>query len=72
MGKNLTSVKYWAAEIKHNKETDEYFLEFPEMLLEQLGWKENDDLIWKILPDGKFLLIKQNDYDDEQYEDVGC
>lgn len=64
----MKRIKFWAAEVKQNDEGD-LFIEFPEMLMQQMGWNEGDTMVWKVLSDGNIFLSKQ---DDEQYEDVGC
>lgn len=64
----MKRIKFWAAEVKQNDEGD-LFIEFPEMLMQQMGWNEGDTMVWKVQPDGNIFLSKQ---DDEQYEDVGC
>jgi hypothetical protein len=39
----------------------EYFIQFPDDLLERTGWKENDNLNWVDNGDGTFTLTKIND-----------
>lgn len=44
-------------EVKQNG--DEYYLEFPPELLNQVGWKEGDTLIWKDRKKGSWTLKKK-------------
>jgi len=37
---------------------DDYFIQLPDDLLEQVNWKENDQLIWIDRKDGTFELRK--------------
>lgn len=53
--------------IQEDPNTGELYVEFPQRLLEQLGWKEGDDLQWVEGPDGAWSIKKvENDKDDEQ------
>jgi hypothetical protein len=38
----------------------EYFITFPDDLLEQTGWNEGDELIWEDNGDGSFTITKSN------------
>lgn len=49
----------WTVEVKQNG--DEYYLEFPDELLAQTGWKIGDTLIWKDRKDGSWTLKKKPD-----------
>jgi len=37
---------------------DEWVITFPEELIEELGWKENDELDWDVQENGTVLLTK--------------
>lgn len=53
--------------IQEDPETGEPFIELPQRLLKQLGWKEGDDLQWVEGTDGSWTIKKvENDEDDEQ------
>lgn len=39
----MSSFQY-TSEVQYNSESDEYFLTFPEELLEEMGWIEGDTL----------------------------
>lgn len=65
----MMRVKYWATEVQYNKETSEYFIEFPPLFLEEMGWKAGDDIVFEVLQDGKIRMTKVDDLIDE---DVGC
>lgn len=49
----------WTVEVKQNG--DDYYLEFPDELLAQTGWKIGDTLIWKDRKDGSWTLKKKID-----------
>ena len=52
--------------IQEDPETGEPFIELPQRLLEQLGWKEGDDLQWVEGTDGSWTIKKvEKDNDDE-------
>jgi bifunctional DNA-binding transcriptional regulator/antitoxin component of YhaV-PrlF toxin-antitoxin module len=44
--------------IQHAEETDEMVIQFPEELLESLGWKTNDTVEFKVNKDGSILVFK--------------
>lgn len=44
--------------IQEDPNTGEPFIELPQRLLEQLGWKEGDDLEWIEGPDGSWTIKK--------------
>lgn len=51
--------KKYILEVK--QDGDEYYLEFPDELLAQAGWKIGDTLIWKDRKDGSWTLKKKAD-----------
>lgn len=61
---NKNKVKKWVLpvqEIKNGDSTEnEYFIELPNDLLNQVNWKENDSLNWEDNGDGTFTLKKVN------------
>lgn len=44
--------------VQEDPETGEAFIELPQRLLAQLGWKEGDDLQWVEMPDGSWSIAK--------------
>lgn len=38
----------------------EFFLEFPDDLLDQMGWQAGDNLVWTPTDNGAWLLAKVN------------
>lgn len=47
--------------LKVQQDSDgELFLEFPENLLNQMGWDVGDKLIWNELPEGTWTIEKDN------------
>lgn len=48
--------------IQLDESTGEYFIEFPPSMIAQLGWQENDTLVWEDAGDGSFV-IKRKDHE---------
>jgi hypothetical protein len=63
-GKTTNKVKKWILPVQEMENGDtmenEYFIQLPDDLLEQAGWKENDELNWVDNKDGTFTLTKTN------------
>ena len=57
-------VKKWILPVQEMENGDtmenEYFIQLPDDLLEQVNWKENDELHWEDNGDGTFTLRKVN------------
>jgi len=49
-------------EVKQNKH-GELYIEFPDELLNQVGWDDGDTLLWEELPNGSFLIKKEENED---------
>jgi hypothetical protein len=49
-------------EVKYNEETDDYFIEFPQDALDQVGWKIGDVIVWKDNGNGSYVLSKKVDH----------
>ena len=49
----------WTLNLEEDPETDDLILTFPPELLEQAGWKEGDELIWKDNQNGSWSLTKR-------------
>lgn len=47
--------------VQEDPQTGDLFLEFPEELLEEMGWKEGDTLSWTTGDNGSWLLRKSID-----------
>lgn len=59
--------------VQEDPDTGEAFIELPQRLLAQLGWKEGDDLQWVEMPDGSWSIKKVEDDDPlEGMESDGC
>lgn len=54
--------------VQEDPETGEAFIELPQRLLAQLGWKEGDDLQWVEMPDGSWSIKKVEDDDKTENE----
>lgn len=52
--------KSWTAEILDDPEDPEsLILQFPDELLEQVGWKPGDTLIWDVQEDDSIIIRKK-------------
>jgi hypothetical protein len=54
------TLKNWTIELQDDPETGDLILPFPEDMLEETGWKEGDELVWKDNQDGSWSLSKKN------------
>jgi len=57
----MTTMKDFTGLQSVQLEEDEYgnfFVPFPQELMDKLGWKENDTLEWKDNQDGTFTIFK--------------
>ena len=43
----MTSATSYLTEVKEDPHSGDLYIEFPSDFLEQLGWEENDELIWE-------------------------
>ena len=66
--KRVSSVEQSSTlQIQEDPVTGEQYIELPQRLLAQLGWKEGDDLEWVELENGSWSVKKvENDEDDEK------
>ena len=64
MPEKENKVKKWILPVQEMENGDtmenEYFIQLPDDLLEQVNWKENDELHWEDNGDGTFSLRKVN------------
>ena len=44
--------------LKEDPDTGDSYIEFPQDLLEQLGWQEGDLIDWEIKDDGRIIATK--------------
>ena len=54
----------YTVKVEEDPETGELVLPFPDELLEQMGWKEGDTLIWGSSEAGIFVSKKEEKSDD--------
>jgi uncharacterized membrane protein (UPF0127 family) len=45
--------------VKYLEESDEYYIEFPDGVMEELKWNVGDELEWKDNNDGSFIVSKK-------------
>ena len=50
--------KTWTADVENDPETGDQVLIFPPECLEEIGWKEGDDIEFSLREDGSILLEK--------------
>ena len=53
--------------IQQYADTEDYFIEIPEELCQELGWKEGDTIDWKI--DGESIIISKVNNSEELKEE---
>ena len=51
--------KSWTLTVEEDPETGDSILPFPPDLLESVGWKEGDNLLWSDNGDGSWSLTKK-------------
>jgi hypothetical protein len=51
--------KSWILTVEEDPETGDSILPFPPDLLEEVGWKEGDSLLWSDNGDGSWSLTKK-------------
>lgn len=51
----------YIAPVKYNIETDDYYIEFPDNVMEELSWKIGDVLSWKDNNDGSYTVQKKEE-----------
>ena len=47
-------------EVQEDPETGELYLQFPDELIDQLGWRLGDELTWTDNKDGSWTLTKSS------------
>ena len=53
--------KRWTLPVQYNKETDEYFIEFTDEMMEASGFKPGDTLNWEDNKDGSYTMTKKKE-----------
>lgn len=49
----------WEVTVQEDPETGDALLPLPQELLDQMGWKEGDEIEWKETTDGAFVITKK-------------
>ena len=60
--------KSWTLPVQYNEETDEYFIEFTEEMMEASGFKPGDDLYWEDNKDGSYTMKKKEKKKEKKLE----
>ncbi len=47
--------------VKYDSDTDDYYLEFPDELMEKVGWKVGDTISWSKHENGSWILTKKEE-----------
>ncbi len=53
-------LKSWTINVEEDPETGDCILPLPTDLLEEAGWKEGDEIVWKDNQDGSWSLTKKS------------
>ena len=53
-------MKEWIIEVKEDPDTKDTVIEFPNDLLDAVGWKIGDTITWSVDEDGKCFITKVN------------
>jgi len=48
--------------VEYNDDFDEYYVTFPDEMIDRLGWEEGDVLEWIINKDGTVLLQRSEEF----------
>lgn len=59
MSLHMTKIDNWTLEIQKDPETGELLLEFPDELMQKVGWKVDDTVVWTDNKDGSWSLSKK-------------
>ena len=54
-------MKHWTLTLEEDPETKELILPFTDEILEAIGWKEGDVIVWKKKDDKSWILRKKVD-----------
>jgi hypothetical protein len=55
------STKSWTLDVQEDPKSGDAIIQFPDDLLEETGWREGDDIVWKDNNDGSFSLTKKEE-----------
>jgi hypothetical protein len=61
METKLQPNKRWEVTLEEDPKTGELILPIPQEILNLQGWKDGDELDWKVNTDGTWTLSKAND-----------
>lgn len=55
----------WIITVQENSETKELYIQLPEDALSQVGWCEGDTIVWEEESEGKMLLTKKEENNEQ-------
>ena len=58
----MNMTKVYETTVEFNEDFKEYYVTFPDELLESLGWEEGDVLEWHTNKDGTVLVERIDDF----------
>jgi hypothetical protein len=58
-----SEIEKMTLEVKEDPKTGDYYLAFPQDLLDRLGWQEGDTIVWTQLDDQSWSLNKSGQQD---------
>lgn len=56
----------YVLEVKEDPLTEDLYFEFPDILMDHMGWKKGDTLLWEENDDGSWTLSVDTDKEDLQ------
>jgi bifunctional DNA-binding transcriptional regulator/antitoxin component of YhaV-PrlF toxin-antitoxin module len=62
------TTRVFESTVEYNEDFDEYYITFPEDLLDHTGWEEGDVLKWTLHKDGSVALELSDDYGEDENE----
>jgi len=58
----MNMTKVYETTVEFNEDFKEYYVTFPDELLESLGWEEGDVVEWRTNKDGTVLVERVDDF----------
>jgi uncharacterized protein YuzE len=54
----MTEPRHYTVEVQYDADTDDYYIQFTDEMLAQVGWQAGDVLTWTDLGDQQWQLTK--------------
>jgi len=52
----IMNTKTYQSTVEYNEDFDEYYITFPEELIDSLGWEDGDVIEWHMNKDGSAMI----------------